>query len=800
MRRTPGVTAAAVITLGLGIGANAAIYSFIEAVMLRTLPVHSPDGLVFIASRDDSDQSQEWSLISNPPWLERVRRETVFAGVAAYNIRNFKVASDSGVEQVVGQYASGNYHAVIGVPMALGRGFSSEDDRAPGSSPIAVISHSYWARRYGLNPDALGARISVGGHPVTIVGVTARGFEGVQPGRPIEITIPLSIRVQNDPDFLTSLDSWTVMPLVARLNPGVTAASAEPFVQRAYREHMQTPGIGFGRNRQAFLMPAARGADRLRREYELPLQVLMTMVAVVLLVACVNVANLFLLRGAARTQEVAVRLAIGAGRARLIRQFFTEGAMLAGAGAAVGFLVAGWGTRFISALFRQSQNPIVIDAQPDASVMAFTLVLAIGTSLLFSLLPALRSTRIPLVHCLRPGVAGTAFPAWSGGRLLVSAQIALCLVLAFGAGLLGRTLQNLQRVEARFDTHDVLAFAIDATDTAFPLDRLAAVCTDTLAGLRRPHVIAGSCSTMSPLDTAFEIRDLGMPAPPPGRNAGDVFANAVTPEYFRTFGVELRRGRLFTPGDTAAAARVALISESVARHFFGDQDPLGRQIAFGSRPDPAAAVTVVGVVSDVRQTLREGLTRMVYQPLDQMPEPPEYLVAAVRTTDPVPVAAVVRDVVRGLSGEVAVSWVRTMREQVQAALVTERLLAVLSMAFAALALLLACVGLYGVMANGVARRTREIGIRMALGADRAAVLRAIARETAIVVVPGIMLGILASSYLSGAVEVFLFDVTARDPLTLGLATGIRVVTCAVAAYLPARRATRIEPAVALRVE
>ena len=807
LRRTPAFAVTALMTLALGIGANTTIFSLVNAVMLRTLSVASPEALVFVGHRNPSNSEAGVSLLSNPAWLQRIRQETgIFAGVAAYNLRDFKVVSDEAVEQVVGQYASGNYHALIGVPMALGRGFSNENDFAPGSSPIAVISDSYWQRRYGRSPDAIGASLAIGGHTVTIVGITAPGFEGLQPGRQVEITLPLSIRAQDEPDFITSLDSWTGMPLVARLKPGVTAAAAEPVVQRAFAEHMTRPGIGFGRARDGrFLLTSAvvsadRGADRLRREYEPALRVLIAIVAIVLAIACVNVANLFLARGTARAGELAMRMAIGASRWRVVRHLLMESALVAIGGGLIGFAAAGWGTRYVSTLLRQSKRPIAIDVQPDLRVLAFTLGVASITTLAFGLLPAWFATRV--APATRVAAMATATARRSNGRmLLVGAQLALCVVLVFGAGLLVRTLRNLQQVDSRLAADTVLAFAIDANDSGFPQERLVATCTEVLDRLRQAEITAASCSTMTPLDTAFEVRTLGLSELPAERGTRDIFANAVTVEYFTAFDIQPVRGRLFTAADTAAGPRVAILNEAAARHFFGDRDPIGRQIGFGSRPDPASAMTVIGIVRDVRQQLRQDPVPMAYQPLAQMRSAPDYLVGTIRTGgNPASAATRVRGVVRELSSQLAVSWVRTLREQMQAALVTERLLVSLSVAFGMLAVLLAGIGVYGVIAYDVTRRTREIAIRMALGARNRTVLGSVFHQVTLMVLPGIAAGVGGGLLASAAVETFLFGITPRDPWTLAAAALGLTVVAFVAGYVPARRATRVDPALALRAE
>ena len=805
LRRTPGFLAAAIATLALGIGANTAIFSLMNAVLFRTLPVHAPKELYYVAHGVGDTQI---GTMSNYPWFERVRtHDEVFAGVTAYNIRDFKVAAEQGAQRVYGQYASGNYHAVIGAPLALGRGFSSEDDRASHNSPIAVISDSFWTRRFARDPHVIGKTLLVGGHSVTIVGVTAPGFEGMAPGRPIAITLPLSMRIRDEPDFLTDLDSWTSMPLVVRLKPGVDVRQAQSVIEAAFREHVSQPGIGFARTpfgpRTARLQPAANGQDRLRNDYRIPLAVLMGMVGAVLLLACVNVANLLVVRASGRTREVAVRMAVGATRRRLVRQFLTESLMLAVAGGALGILLAGWGTQFVSMLFLENQNPIAIDVQPDETVLLFAAGLSLLTGLAFGSIPALRATLVHLTPAFRQSSVGATAARRSPGRkALVAVQIAISVVLVFGAALLVRTQRNLQNVDGGFETDNLLVFSLDARDTTFPFERMTALCTDTLVRLRRQMpAVAAACSTMSPVDTAIEGRVLGIPAPPPGPGANRVFANTVTQEYFDTLGIGLVRGRLFTSQDTAASLRVAVINESLAKAFFGDSDPVGKQIGFGSQPDAARTLTVVGVVRDARQALRDTPPRMVYQPLDQSLDPPEALTAAVRTTgDPAALASLVRQEVRALSADVAVMWVRTMRQQIAAATTSERLLATLSTAFAMLALLLACIGLYGVISYDVASHTRDIGIRLALGAERFAVLAGVLLPTMAVIGVGLALGVVGALLTSSLVERLLFGLTSRDPLTLAATAAALGGAALLAGYLPARRASRIDPAVALRTE
>ena len=794
LRRSPAFAAAAVVTLALGIGANTAIFSLIEAVMLRTLPVRAAGELQFVAHVRGGETTTQ----SNFPWLERVQQRTdLFTGVTAYNIRNFKVASPDGIEQVVGQYVSGNYHALLGVQMALGRGFAAERDRDAGGSPYAVISHRYWTRRFARGTDVLGRTIVVGGHPVAIVGVTSPGFEGLSPGRVVDVTLPLSIRIQDDPEFTSWTDAWTNMPLVARLRPDVSRDAAEAALETTYREHMARPGIEFGMGRTVALRPAGRGADRLREDYGTALRVLMAIVGIVLLIACVNVANLLLVRGSARAREIAVRLAVGAGRRRLVRQLLTESCVLALAGGALGLVLAGWGTLFVTALLASGQDPVVIDAQPNLSVLFFATGLSILTGIAFGVAPAFTAAGIDLTAAVRENVAH-AVRGMGGRRLMVASQLALSVVLLFGAVLLARTLQNLQSVDSGVGASNLLLFDLDAFDTPLPEDRLAPLCTRLAERLRgRSVVVDVSCSTMSPVDEGFDMMTVAVPSPPVPEQA-DVLLNRTTSDYFATFGIPLVSGRVFSETDTADAAPVAVVSEAFVRVYLPNQQALGQTLRLGRSSD--RAITIVGVVKDVRQDLRSFAPRMVYRPLAQTPEA-RLLTVAVRTRDhPLTLAPGAREDVAALNRDVAVTAVRTMDEQIRAALVSERLLATLSTAFGVLAAALACIGLFGVLSYEVMRRRRDIGVRLALGSTRRAVVLWVLRQTALITVPGLAAGLIGAMIASGAVSRFLFGIEPRDPATLALTVSVLGVTAMVAGYVPAQRASRVNPSQILRAE
>ncbi len=805
--RHKGFTAVAILSLALGIGANTAIFSLIDAVLLKTLPVEQPEQLYLI---NNVGPRRQYGGAPPYPCFEQFRDRTQsFTGVAAFITQNPKLRIDGQLEEVSGQIVSGNYFSLLGVRAALGRTLSPADDVLPGRGGpdglVAVLSYNYWTRRFGRDPAVVGKVVYLRTEPVTIIGVTPPEFYGLFPGAEINITLPM---MTAGADLLSQKSGWWFQA-VGRLKPDVPIEQARSELDNIFHEYMDLNGLNNEENREFFarieLASASRGLETLRRQFSQPLQALMAIVALVLLIACANVANLLLARAAARRKEFAVRLALGASRFRLVRQLLTESLLLVALGGLLGLLFARWGSDFLASFFATGRERLFVNLPVDYRVLLFTAGAALLTGLIFGLAPALQATRLDPNPSLKDSASTSTRARSRFGKSLVAAQVALSLLLLVAAGLFLRTLHNLKNVDAGFQRGSVLTTRVQPVGA----DRgaqLANLWKDVTARVERlPGVRSVSLSSLSPLDgmnRSILVEVSGF-TPHTGQDK-EIRMNQVSPGYFQTFGIALTQGRGFTEADSGTAPRVALLNEVAARFYFGDRSPLGAHVKSGNHPpgEPPPSYEIVGVVKDVRaQNLREPDTRMLYLPLAQARDRLYDLTLAVRTEGGLSeLTRAVSGELRAVRPEVLLTKVATLSEQVDQSLLQERLVATLSLFFGLLALLLACIGLYGVMAYDVARRTHEIGIRMALGASSQRVLRLVLRQSLLWVALGVVIGLGAALATTRWVESLLFGLKPNDPLTIALAALALFAVAVVAGYLPARRAARVDPLVALRHE
>jgi len=793
-----GVTAVAALSLALGIGANTAIFSLIDAVLLKLLPVERPEQLYFI--QNVGPRRPEGGAPPYPCFERFLNQQRSFSGLAAFASRDSKVIIDGQVEEVTGQFVSGNYFSLLGVNAVLGRTLSPADDAAQ-DGIVAVISYNYWKRRFGQNPAVIGKVVQIGADPVTIIGVTPPEFYGLFPGREANISLP--IRMEGA-EMLAEKTSWWFQA-VGRLKPGAPIEQARAELDTIFQAYMDETNFNaeMRRNNVARieLGPASKGLNTLRRQFSRPLQALMAIVALVLLIACANVANLLLARATGRRKEFAVRLALGAGRLRLLRQMLTESLLLVSLGGLLGLLFARWGSAFLVSFFATGRGRLFVNLPLDHRVLLFTAGVALLTGLIFGLAPALQAARIDPNPALKDSAGASPRGRSRVGKSLVVAQVGLSLLLLIGAGLFLRTLHNLKNVDAGLRRDGVLTMRVNPAETVYQGSRLTNLWKDALARVERlPGVRSASLSSLSPLDG----NNRGIRVMIPGFTArserdGAISLNQVSPGYFQTFGIALVEGRVFTGGDSETAPKVALLNESAARFYFGDRGPIGAQINVLRESN---TYQVVGVVKDSRyRNLREPDTRMIYlpvlQPLDRLGR---LTLAARAEGRPTELTNPIHNEVRAVGSDILLTNIATLSEQVDQSLLQERLVATLSIFFGLLALLLASIGLYGVLSYDVARRTHEIGIRMALGASASRVVRLALGETLRWVVLGAAFGLGAALATTRWVESLLFGLPPRDPLTIGLAALLLLVVAAAAGYLPARRAARVDPLVALRSE
>ncbi len=834
-----GFTCVAMLTLALGIGANTAIFSLIDAVLLKMLPVNNPERLVLLGRALGAGTVTQFPYRA----YKQIRDQNeALSGLLAYHALRLSVSVDGQPEPAVaGQLVSGNYYSVLGVNAALGRTIAPDDDRAPGESPVCVISHNYWRRRFAGDPAVVGKTIHIGGAPFTIVGVTRPEFFGLEVGSSLDISVPLMMQQQVMPgirSFVDGAEPNNFFSLMGRLRTGFTMPQAQAGLSALYGRlcaEYAASNWGFKftpmpwLEEKLVLEPGGRGLSELRLQFSRPLLALMIVVALVLAVACANVAGLLLARAVARRKEIAIRLALGGGRLRVVRQLLIESVLLSSFGALLGLLFAYWGIRLLLPLLSQGEIPVQLNLSPDVRALGFTIAVAALTGVLFGLAPAFLATRVDLNSALKNETFGLSGHGahLTFGKMFVVSQVMLSLLLLIGAGLFVRSLIVLQQVDAGFARENVLVMKLEPVGSDRKTQQLATRFGDLLRRVEAiPGVKLASLVGYSPMsrrewqvmgqnpETSNPMTIQGY-TPQPGDETTIPWMQ-VYPNSFATLGIPLVAGRDFGPQDTQVwmpgrqcppAAEVGIINESMARRFFGNESPVGRRFGFANSSSRCAlggpgAIEIIGVVKDVKYaSLRNEARAMFYLPYHQANTGRGQMTLVVRTAgDPTSIAAAARREARAMDPAAPMFEVETLATQVAASLQRERLLATLSSGFGLLALLLSCLGLYGILSYTVTRRANEIGVRMALGAGRRDVLWLVLRDALRLVSLGAALGIPAALAAARLVASQLFGISAVDPSAIGLATLALFVVAAVAAYLPALRATRVDPLAALRCE
>ena len=792
--KSPTFTAVAVLTLALGIGANTAVFTFLDALLLRPLAgVTQPDQLVQIG-RQYPDKTY-LSDSTYPDYLDYRAQNTVLSGLAAMAPRGFHLSTGSETERVEGELVSGNYFDVLGVPAAFGRLISPADDSAASAGPVAVLSYRFFQRRYAGDPSALGTTIRVDGHDFTVIGVTGEPFAGIKVGSPRDVWVPLSTLRRIDPNaarFDQRRASW--LEMFGRLKPGVTLEQARAELaiiagrlEQAYPDTNTRAGVGVepGLGRDADVQRS------LRRFASVPL----ASVGIVLLIACANVAGLLLARAAARRKEIATRLALGAGRVRVIRQLLTESLVLSLAGGAAGLAVGSWLTSGLRSLLpeRYLFLSFNLDLGLDWRVFAFTLAIATATGVVFGLVPALQGSRPDLVPVLKGIRAAEGRRGLGLRRALVVIQVALSVILLIAAGLCVRTLRNATAIDTGYDAASVLTVRMDLVKQRFSEARGLLLQQQLLARLEdMPGVVAAGFAVTLPLnDGRWES---------PVRREGDptrvqTFQNVVSPRYLDALNIPVVAGRGFSDRDDGKAPRVAVLNQTLARILWPDESPLGKRVTVNG-----GAAEIVGVVRDIKgRNLFEAPGPMFYLPLFQQYQ--SNTVLHVRASlPPGALVAALRSEVSALDKDVPIYAVRTMDEHVTATLTPQRLLAYLITGFGALALLLAAIGLYGLLAYTVTERTPEIGLRMAIGAHQADVMQLFVADGMKLALAGVILGSLAALGLTPLMRSLVFGISPLDPLTFVVVPVLLLLAALVACSVPARRAARADPKIALRYE
>jgi predicted permease len=825
--KSPGFTLVALLSLALGIGANTAIFTLLNAILLRPLPVQSPSELVLFgngraAGSTGSFPNGSWRLFSYPFFSEFSQRQQSFLSVAAVNSTQFTIHASiagSAYERTHVNLVSGTYFSVLGIPPFLGRTISNEDNKAAGAGPVAVASYGWFQRHFNGDPAALGKVIRIQSHDYTIVGVAKPGFTGITVGESADLWIPLSMEKEISPGW-NGLDKkfFQSLLLFARLKPGVTSQQATTASTQLFQQILRSDYVGSTPSQKEFdsiqharidMTSAANGVSQLRFQFSLPLKILMTIVALVLLIACANIANMLLARGVARAREIAVRMAIGATRRRIVVQLLTESAVLAFTGAALGVALAWKASAALLNTALATSEPVPIDLTPGLPVLGFTLAVTVFTVLLFGMIPAFKATRLELTPALKEGRGGgTASNRSKLSRGLIAGQIALSVVLLVAATLFLRSLINLTSTDTGFDKHNVLVFSMDSSTANLregdPQEIKSVQLQEQIESRVQtiPGVKADAFSFFTFDQGSWTDLVLFQGLAKTQVNTHEVSFNNIDNGFFATMGIPLRAGRIFNDHDTKTSPKVAIINETMARRFFPSGSPIGHHFGIGDDPTHASDIEVVGVVKDAKyNSLGEEAQMAAYLPCTQNAGfYGNFSVRYAPGADTHSLVAQVRRVVAQINPNILINNVESLEEQVDRSIATQSLIARLSTFFGALAVFLAAIGIYGLMSYSVARRTNEIGIRLALGAQTGTLLWMVLRETLILLAAGLIVGVPITLASTRILKSQLYQLSPLDPLAIGSAVAIIAAMTVVAAWLPARRASKVDPMVALRCD
>jgi putative ABC transport system permease protein len=819
LRRSPLFAIVAILSLALGIGANTAIFTLIDQILLRKLPVQAPEQLVMLYQQGSHMGSNMGSRMhSYPLYQDLQQRAEPLAEVLCRRLVPASLSIDNQTERVQAEMVSGNYFSMLGVKPAIGRVFNSkEDDQVYQGHPVVVLSYDYWVDRFVRDPQILGRKILVNDSPMTIVGVSAQGFVGLDPAQSPQIRVPIQMKPVMVPDWgWVHLDDRRTrfVQVFGRLKPGYTVDSAKGPLQglftqiRTYEMTLPAAKEWSAYSRDQFMKgrllvtSAAGGYSGIRNDFSTALIVLMCMVGLVLMIACANVANLLIARGFMRQKEIAVRLSLGASRGRLVRQLLVESLTLSVAGGIVGLFLAAVLTRGLLALVPSEGQPLQINAHPDVRILGFTLVLTFATGIIFGLLPALRASRPDPWTTLKDTVGSIA---GAGGSLflrkgLVTAQVALSFLLLFGAGLFVRSLQNLKTTETGVNLDNLVTFQLSPALSGYDEPRAVQFYGSLLERLRSAPGIKSAAMVAVPILAGNEW-DSSMAVE--GHKAADgedmqAFMNALSPGYFETMHIPFLEGRDFRQSDIKQNSTVAIVNRKFAQHFFKDKSALGKRLGWGGGPNSKLTIEIIGVVADsLYEGPREGVRRQVFVPNWGKNSATFYVRALTGSST---AYSLIRNEMRQLDSAMPLYEMKTLEGQLDETLLTDRLIALLSAGFGLLATILASIGLYGVMAFVVARRRKELGIRLALGAQPGLVIWLVMREVLLLLTIGLAVGIPAAMALGRLVSTQLYGIKPDDPWMAVWTVVLLSVVSALAGLIPAHRASRIDPILALRYE